>query len=170
MSQMKHCAIKIKACVPAIVICVASFFSQRKHRTALLCSTMTEAAHMFVRRLSPLYHVWCIANVPHCVQDYRTAFCLNCGGSTDVKVIMNALTPSARDNVRFAFIDSHRPIHHSFNDDNDTNYVIFHDPDGGDVPVNVIPRADVAFEQSTSCQIVRGNTGRGDQLSLCLLS
>jgi hypothetical protein len=64
----------------------------------------------------------------------------------DVKVIMNTLTASARDKVRFVFIDSHRPIHHSFNDDNDTNFVIFHDPDGGDIPVNAIPSADAALE------------------------
>ena len=64
----------------------------------------------------------------------------------DVAEIRGALTASARENVRFVFIDSHRPIHHSFNDDADQTFVVFHDSDGGDVPADAIPRAAAAEE------------------------
>jgi hypothetical protein len=80
------------------------------------------------------------------LQDYRTAFCINCGGTVDVGELTGCLPPSARNNVRLVFIDSHRPIHHSFNDERDQNCVLLHDPDSGDVPVDSIPVGDSALD------------------------
>ena len=51
---------------------------------------------------------------------------------------------SAKENVRLVVCDSHRPIHHSYNDESDQNHVLFHNPDGGDVPMEAIPLADSA--------------------------
>ena len=76
--------------------------------------------------------------------DFRTAFCINCGATLDVAKLVGSMGAAARENVRLVFFDSHRPVHHSLNDENDQNHVLFHNPDGGDVPMEAIPPADDA--------------------------
>jgi hypothetical protein len=84
-----------------------------------------------------------------CLQDYRTAFCINCGANTDVSRLKSSLGADAKQFVRLVFIDSNRPIHHSLNDDNDNSLVLLHDPDCGDVPLNCIPVSDAAVDENT---------------------
>lgn len=80
------------------------------------------------------------------LQDFRTAFCINCGANSDV----GELVPEeAKEFVRLVFIDSNRPIHHSLNDDNDSSCVLLHDPDCGDVPLQDIPVSDAAVDENT---------------------
>jgi hypothetical protein len=79
------------------------------------------------------------------VQDFRTAFFINCGATVDIGELVASMGASARDNVRLVFIDSHRPIHHSLNDDQDQSHVLLHNPDGGDIPLDSIPLADSAL-------------------------
>lgn len=75
------------------------------------------------------------------MQDYRTAFCINCGANEDVHDIMESVGPMAQQFVRFVIVDSHRPIHHSLNDGEDHSCVLLHDPDCGDAPLKSIPAA-----------------------------
>lgn len=75
------------------------------------------------------------------LQDFRTAFCINCGANEDVQGIMESLGPNAQQFVRLVFIDSHRPIHHSLHNEDDHNCVLLHDPDCGDSPLDSIPFA-----------------------------
>jgi hypothetical protein len=84
-----------------------------------------------------------------CLQDYRTAFCINCGANTDVGRLLSSLGAEAKQFVRLVFIDSNRPIHHSLNDDNDNSCVLLHDPDCGDVPLDCIPVSDAAVDENT---------------------
>lgn len=79
-------------------------------------------------------------------QDYRTAFCINCGATQSTEELLEPLDTSARECVRLVFVDSHRPVHHSLNNEQDQACVLLHDPDGGDVPVDAIPLADAAFD------------------------
>lgn len=86
---------------------------------------------------------------PVCLQDYRTAFCINCGANDDVGKLLSSLGEEAKQFVRLVFIDSNRPIHHSLNDDNDNSCVLLHDPDCGDVPLDCIPVSDAAVDENT---------------------
>lgn len=55
-------------------------------------------------------------------EQYRTIILINCGAMEDIRALLE-LPP----NVRVVVIDSHRPIHHSYNTDN-TDAVLLHDP------------------------------------------
>ena len=81
------------------------------------------------------------------LQDFRTAFCINCGANSDVSQLLPG--DEAKQFVRLVFIDSNRPIHHSLNDDGDNNCVLLHDPDCGDVPLQEIPVSDAAVDENT---------------------
>ena len=81
------------------------------------------------------------------MQDYRTAFCINCGGATDTSELTDGLTASAKENIRIVVLDSHRPIHHSFNNEDDQNFVLLHNPQAGDVALDNIPLADAALSE-----------------------
>jgi hypothetical protein len=83
------------------------------------------------------------------IQDYRTAFLINCGANTDVRKLLDNLGDSARRFVRLVFIDSHRPIHHSLNNDDDNSCVLLHDPDCGDVPLESIPLSSASVDENT---------------------
>lgn len=95
------------------------------------------------------------------VQDFRTAFCINCGATVDIGELVGSMGASARENVRLVFIDSHRPIHHSLNDDQDQNHVLLHNPDGGDIPLDSIPLADSALREGATlpASLATINTG-----------
>ena len=84
----------------------------------------------------------CRSHVPLAMQDYRTAFFINCGAMTDVAELGISMDAAVRGNIRFVIIDSHRPIHHCFNDDNDQDNILLHAPDWGDVPLDAVPAAD----------------------------
>lgn len=82
----------------------------------------------------------------NCMQDYRTAFCINCGSNENVHDIMESVGPMAQQFVRLVIIDSHRPIHHSLHDEEDHSCVMLHDPDCGDSPLESIPKAAASLE------------------------
>jgi hypothetical protein len=86
------------------------------------------------------------------LQDYRTAFCINCGASCDVGKLLGSLDDEAKQFVRLVFIDSNRPIHHSLNDDSDNSCVLLHDPDSGDIPLDCIPVSDAAVDENSGRQ------------------
>lgn len=54
------------------------------------------------------------------LQDFRTVILINCGASCYVK----DLAPEASKNVRYIVIDSHRPIHPSYNDTSDLDVLL----------------------------------------------
>lgn len=54
------------------------------------------------------------------LQDFRTVILINCGASCFVK----DLAPEASKNVRYIVIDSHRPIHPSYNDTSDLDVLL----------------------------------------------
>lgn len=87
--------------------------------------------------------------MPVTMQDYRTAFCINCGANEDVHDVMDSLGPAAQQFVRLVFIDSHRPIHHSLHNDDNHSCVLLHDPDCGDSPLESIPSAIASLEIGT---------------------
>lgn len=86
------------------------------------------------------------------MQDYRTAFCINCGANEDVRDIMQSLGPTAQQFVRLVFIDSHRPIHHSLHNEDDHSCVLLHDPDCGDSPLESIPSGAASLQPGSGVQ------------------
>ena len=84
-------------------------------------------------------------------------FCINCGGTACVTELLAPLSDSVRECLRLVIIDSHRPIHHSLNDPDNSRTVILHDPefdiDPEDIPVaEAVIEAEEGDEGATSLQ------------------
>eukprot|EP00798_Chlamydomonas_sp_ICE-L_P015744 gene15744-21865_t len=61
----------------------------------------------------------CEKEMFHAAEDLKTVVMINCGATEDVRSIC-----SLHENVRLIIIDSHRPIWHGYNDENDLTIVI----------------------------------------------
>lgn len=67
----------------------------------------------------------------------RTVMLVNCGACEDVRAMLEL--PEA---VRVIVIDAHRPIHHSYNDDADTDTLFLHDATDGTAAEDIPPASD----------------------------
>jgi CDC45-like protein len=82
--------------------------------------------------------------------DYYTVLLINCGACEDISALLNM-----RENVRVVVIDSHRPVHHSFNS-SDMQQLLLQDPRDG-TELDLIPEAGrsdddgVAPRKTQSC-------------------
>lgn len=69
------------------------------------------------------------------LQELRTVFLINCGAGAFIK----DFAPTSAHNVRFVVVDSHRPVHPKYNDQQDTDCFLFLAPDDPqqlqDIPV-----------------------------------
>lgn len=83
-----------------------------------------------------------------CLQAERTVMLVNCGACEDVRAMLEL--PDA---VRVIVIDAHRPIHHSYNDDADTDTLFLHDATDGTAAED-IPLASDSESSSDSGNLV----------------
>jgi CDC45-like protein len=82
-----------------------------------------------------------------CVQVERTVMLVNCGACEDVRAMLELPRK-----VRVIVIDAHRPIHHSYNKEDDVDTLFLHDPADGTAAQD-IPLASDSESSGSGAQI-----------------